>query len=344
MNTVQEGQEKRTIRVREFLDDFYSGASDDNLMTKYRLSATGLERFYDMLQDKGILDPDELAVRYNRQMAIEDDWDSFDDVEKSTFICPSCLASHDAMFDICPKCGVSFQETISDESPGYEDPAQDEFLGAVATEDHTEDPDLASLGEHWSAVDKQESAELPHDSESDSEFFGPPAVPETGEFVAGAVVEEPTGDALKGAQVETMIVGAPAPIAPKAGFVDSLDDLEESDLPFASDSQDVVVESAPQRRCQICDNVMEPGVRDIYDHKRCHAALLGAGICMLLVLVGAIALSFFDGYSLARLLVVYSTGMSLLAGSIMAGVGTFMLLAREKVYRCTGCKSICPRG
>ena len=52
MNTVQNGQEKRSIRVKDFLDDFYAGMTDDELLTKYRLTPTGLERFYDMLQEK----------------------------------------------------------------------------------------------------------------------------------------------------------------------------------------------------------------------------------------------------------------------------------------------------
>ncbi|MBM3301104.1 MAG: hypothetical protein FJY85_14255 [Deltaproteobacteria bacterium] len=64
----------------------------------------------------------------------------------------------------------------------------------------------------------------------------------------------------------------------------------------------------------------------------------------MLVFFGAGALSFFDGYSLGRLFVVYITGMFLLFGAVFGAVGSFMYLAREKVYYCESCERIYPRG
>ena len=108
MNTTQNSQLKRSIRVRDFLDDFHAGMTDECLLEKYHLTSTGLERFYDMLQDRGIIDAEELLGRYS-----EPDQEPAQERDTTSFICPSCLASHQTMFDICPECGVSFQDMIS---------------------------------------------------------------------------------------------------------------------------------------------------------------------------------------------------------------------------------------
>ena len=63
MDTAQSSQHKRSIKVKEFLEDFRSGASDDELMEKYQLSAAVLERFYGMLVERGILDSEETQSR-----------------------------------------------------------------------------------------------------------------------------------------------------------------------------------------------------------------------------------------------------------------------------------------
>jgi hypothetical protein len=63
MDTAQSTQHRRSIKVKDFLEDFRSGASDDQLMEKYQLSATGLERFYGMLVERGILDSEETQSR-----------------------------------------------------------------------------------------------------------------------------------------------------------------------------------------------------------------------------------------------------------------------------------------
>lgn len=112
MNT-QTNQEKRTIKVREFLDDFRAGYSDIEIMQKFNLTSVGLDKFFGMLVDRGILHQAELEEHYRIEQAKENRAES----EKSTYMCPSCLSSHDVMFDICPKCGVSFQELLSQTSP-----------------------------------------------------------------------------------------------------------------------------------------------------------------------------------------------------------------------------------
>jgi hypothetical protein len=68
------------------------------------------------------------------------------------------------------------------------------------------------------------------------------------------------------------------------------------------------------------------------------AALFAAG------LLGAIGLTFCEGYSAFRLLLIYTTGLSMLSGASMAAVSVFMLfLAKEKVWVCDECRRIYPR-
>jgi hypothetical protein len=343
MNTVPSGQEKRTIKVREFLEDFYAGTADEDLMTKYRLTPTGLEKFYEMLQEKGVLHPDEMSTRYAREIPVEDDWSS-SDVERSSFICPSCLASQDAMFDICPNCGVSFQDLISGEHADENDSWHDELpIPEAATLPFNADE--ATPITEPKCEQEQDVSESLADAKADSDFFGPPPVPESGElWPRQQIAQEPVPVAALHSASDFGAAEVVALNEPATGFVDSFDDFDESDFPFAAQPEEF--QSRPGssgRRCEACEDEMKPGFRDIYDRERSHTALLGAGICLVLALFGAIALSFFDGYSLGRLLVVYLTGMLLLFGSILAAIGTFMFLAREKVYYCTDCKSIYPR-
>jgi hypothetical protein len=112
MDAAQASHEKRTINVKNFLDDFHSGVNDQNLMEKYNLTESGLMTFYEMLEERGILKPQEIRKELWSQSETIDNSSDFSD-EKSSYICPRCLASHDTMFDICPSCGVSFHELIS---------------------------------------------------------------------------------------------------------------------------------------------------------------------------------------------------------------------------------------
>ena len=112
MDAAQASHEKRTINVKNFLDDFHSGVNDQNLMEKYNLTESGLATFYEMLEERGILKAQEIRKESWSQSEAIDNSSDFSD-EKSSYICPRCLASHDTMFDICPSCGVSFHELIS---------------------------------------------------------------------------------------------------------------------------------------------------------------------------------------------------------------------------------------
>ena len=316
---------------------------DGDLLAKYRLTPTGLEKFYTMLQDKGILYPEEISARYAQIASQERPDDNGEVEETSSFICPSCLASHATMFDICPKCGVSFHELMgheerSDESAWKADDA--EAFGTAVSEDSA----------HWPSEPNFSSVkpiEIPEDPLSETDYFTEPLDRDFGdEFVAEDRAEFPDvpTDAF---EVDTHRAFAnKGPHAPTANAFDgSLDDPKAGIGP-EDDWNESRVGAARRRgvHCQSCQDEMEPALRDIYDQRRSRLSLMVSGVFLVLVFLGSACLSFFDGYSLGRLFVVYLTGMFLLFGGILAAVGTFMFLAREKVYYCPGCQRIYPRG
>ena len=63
MDTAQSNQEKRTIKVRDFLADFHAGVTETELIEKYQLTPSGLEKFYTMLMDRKILEPGDFEAR-----------------------------------------------------------------------------------------------------------------------------------------------------------------------------------------------------------------------------------------------------------------------------------------
>jgi len=157
MDAAQASHEKRTINVRDFLDDFHSGVNDQNLMQKYNLTEHGLETFYQMLEERGILKAQEVRKQsWSQSEAIDNSSDVSD--EKSSYICPRCLASHDTMFDICPSCGVSFHELISQDNS---------INGFTSSED--ENPELYNTTTH--GAEKKEY--YPPSAEAASTSKGP---------------------------------------------------------------------------------------------------------------------------------------------------------------------------
>ena len=72
MNTVQTSQEKRTIKVKDFLDDFHGGMPDGELLKRYHLTPAGLEKFYSMLLDRHILGSQELLHHYKQRESAPD--------------------------------------------------------------------------------------------------------------------------------------------------------------------------------------------------------------------------------------------------------------------------------
>jgi hypothetical protein len=302
MSSIQANQERRSIRVKDFLDDFRAGITDADMLKKYHLTPVGLEKFYNMLVEREIVSSSELEEHYRLESLRERQ-----DTETSSFICPCCLASHEVMFDICPSCGVSFQELISREN--------------VSSSEVSEAEEPVVEQECREESIKQESLA---DSPVPDTEIPPAAIVEPDEFLAPQMARE-ENDFLK--SIET-----------KSEAQNSLDDI----LPALDEmEQDHVDESRP--RCDGCETVMHFGVRDMYDRARAKQALILAGILLFLGFCGSAAIGFFDGFSLVRLVTVYITGILFLLGSVFAGIAAFMFMAREKVFFCPSCTRIFPR-
>lgn len=314
MNMAQNTQEKRTIKVKEFLDDFRSGMADQELQEKYHLSQLGLEKFYGMLMDRGILSPQELQDNYRGQESFEKDAEEVVTSE-SSFICPQCLASHKTMFDICPSCGVSFQAMINEQRAEKaielkSEEAEQDF-GAAAAEG--KDP-LDGIFAPSSSLDAKD-----------------PVEPElrASEFCCDVKPEEPS---------ELNPTDAFAKF--RSGFEDSSEDIV-SGMPYGEPTVEAF--APPQVHCDGCETVLDRTLRNVYDRAHSQKVLIGAGLCFFIGLLSTMSIHFFAAYSFARLLVVYSTGVFLLFGSVLLAVGTFLFMAREKVYCCPSCRRVYPR-
>jgi len=320
MNSVHNSQERRSIRVKDFLDDFYSGMADEELQSKYALTPTALEKFFGMLVERGILDIEEIRFRYAEEEIPEEPQGS--EAETSAFICPACLTSHKTMFDICPKCGVSFQDLISQEKGDSE-----------RLNDYDADDLFVPEPHNLKAAEFSDSFAAPAQA-------GPPELTETTDVQP----EDPAKSFLHDAEVDEF-----GPCKNLQGmqsdFDDALDDVTRGEpLEEYFDSKPSEVAVSAGVKCESCEGTMEPALRDIYDRRRSRLALMLSGICLAVGFLGSAGVSMFDGYSFGRLIVVYFTGVSLLFGGVLSAVGAFTYLAREKVYYCDQCKRIFPRG
>jgi len=316
MNSAPRTHEKRSIKVKDFLADLRSGMDEEYLLTKYHLTPVGLDKFYAMLVERGILGQEELAGRNPNQSAPQRG-DVASASEKPKFICPACLAVHDTMFDICPCCGVSFQELINEQTgtdkPDAEQREHDYFPGQrELAEDTTGDLFVSPCSNY-----REGSAKGRVSAENHSKY----ATAEQGEFAQpfdwrqnDSRFDEPMDDIVCG-----------MPLGENYAYEDK--STEHNGV-----------------RCENCQGAAVPALRDIYDHKRSLLSLMLCGISLFLGLVGAIVVSFIEGYSLARLVVVYATGLLMLCGGVLCAVGSFMHLAREKVYYCASCGRVYPRG
>jgi hypothetical protein len=328
MNTVQGSYEKRSIKVKDFLEDFHSGADDAELMEKYRLTAAGMERFYTLLEERGILTPEDFAAR----IVDEHESDGADPLEENhqpSFICPACHSSQEAMVDSCPECGASAQETMKSQMEPDLSYREEE----LATDF---DPVPETPFEHFEAKSDSEEAELAEVGPVSEAY----ALPETTE-------RHRSGDVF-GATKEWDTSG-------ESAYLERLESDEESyemGMPFADSPHgdllryDEDVESGSPYaglECEKCEGILESSSRDIFDKTRAYQALKISGVMFALSFLAAAALHFFEGYSFARLLVVYSTGLFLMGGAVFLTVGALMVLAREKIFQCTDCWRVYPR-
>lgn len=274
MNMAQTTQEKRSIKVKDFLQDFRGNMGDEDLMQKYQLTPVGLEKFYTMLLDRGIL--------------VSED---FDDRYKSEF----SGAADNVPTDL------------------YETDETGENRGSHAAPLET----ATSAGQARPAA----PTELPVDSPHEDDFFADDAISSGDQQDQG-----------------------PAPFeAVHQVFGDSADEIVSAmPLDYADEGPGADQDSAA--KCGSCTDQLYPGVRKIYDNKRSILAIIASVVCLVAGFLGAASLTFFEGYSFARLVLIYFTGISILLGCVMVAVGLFMLFfARERVYACLSCGRVYPR-
>jgi uncharacterized Zn finger protein (UPF0148 family) len=88
---------KVKIDARDVVKDIRDGLDDAALMTKYRLSGTGLQSLFSKLTEAGLLkraDLDKRMLNFEKT------------VELTIVKCPSCGMPQFSAFDECPQCGV----------------------------------------------------------------------------------------------------------------------------------------------------------------------------------------------------------------------------------------------
>ncbi len=93
-----EGDYGETNNKREVLTDVRTGMSDSEIMSKYRVSARGLESIFNKLMDAGVIDQKELDSRVDlseRTVALD------------LYKCPACGMGQFFPFDVCPQCGIT---------------------------------------------------------------------------------------------------------------------------------------------------------------------------------------------------------------------------------------------
>ena len=316
MNTAQTTQEKRTIKVRAFLDDFRSGMNDQDLQAKYHLTQLGLEKFYGMLMDRGILSAGELQQSCRGQKPAAAGTTAVVP-PSSAFLCPQCMASLETMTDTCPKCGVSFQQLVST-TPCAERKTAEKV--AVKSEDQDDSlvPESLLNEIFASPQDRAKAAQNPPAADAEDEFCAHP--------------RDKDSEFLNNDEFESF----------RVGFTDSPDDVVPGmPLDYVGSREGVFPKT--EVHCESCNEVMQPRLRDVYDRQQSIIALIGAGISFLLGLLGSVTVTLFNGYSVGRLLAVYGTGLFLLAGAVLLTVGVFLYLAKERVFACPSCKRVYPR-
>jgi hypothetical protein len=222
------------------------------------------------------------------------------------------------MFDICPRCGVSFQELMSRERTPNGPVSENPPVASSAREARV------PLGEKiLDVISSVRDRSLFRDTAAQQENKSTSAPPRDGDDGYFA---------MAGTSSEA-----------RSGFDAPLDDMVHgSALEYANDAD--ADAPAVEVLCDSCQERMQSGLRDVYDRSRSYLAMKMSATFLVLGILGCLMVSFFDGYSLWRLAVVCATGISFLVGASLLTVGAFMFLARENVYFCPLCKRVYPRG
>jgi len=326
MNQGQTTQERRSIKVKDFIEDFHSGASDEELMGKYHLTSAALEKFYTMLIDRNILHSDDFEGRLADEEH-EEPTEVHPRGDTPKFFCPACLAAQERVYDTCPDCGASIRDLVKrgttteyDSGSGLGPDMRHTQTGPDFQPRQQRGPEQRP-GSASNAAANPEPIELPLHGPVDDEFFPTPdRERDVDQFVGQQEFKklyEPFNDTM-----DEVIPGMPL------DYIDS----EESE-----DATETV-------RCVQCEAVLDAYVRRTFDRKGSLLGLILSALFMTLGFVGAVSLALFQPYSVFRVIMIYFTGMSMLLGGSLMALAIFMLfLARERVYLCHRCGCAYPR-
>ena len=323
MNTVQSDQQKRSIKVKDFLVDFRDGLSNDDLMQKYHLTPAGLERFYTLLVDRGVLDSNELEGhetsgngRSSHEFAGEA---SHAAAAGDNLICPSCYHAQAIPFDVCPSCGRSIDDdtenaAMLDESNPVANAEEDTLVSKW--------PDAGEMGAGARTGVKAKPGQPIEIPLKDVEMDKPHSADESSDGANPFDFSEFQATRPQGDDEDEVVPGLP---------FDYDDGLENQ-------------EGREPSLCTECNRPLFQVVHSMYTKGRSILGLAFSGLFLLLGFLGAWGVTLFQGYSHLRLVVIYFTGISMLVGSVFLAIGIFMLLlARQKVLYCDGCGRIYPR-
>ncbi len=107
----------QVIRAVDAISDIKAGMTDSELMEKYRLSSKGLQDLFEQLVKAKLVAPTEIERRMPTVDKTVDLRDFMSDIDlddllkepeeeiASVWKCPSCGASKDRQYDVCPECG-----------------------------------------------------------------------------------------------------------------------------------------------------------------------------------------------------------------------------------------------
>lgn len=321
MTTCIEKQEAVPFPLHELLADLRSGMSEDEVAEKYGLSPYIFEGRKASTAEK---QKDKSGAVEGTEPHCSGGIAAKEEPAESSFICPSCLSSFGVMFDICPKCSASVQETMDRDSNKGEDKAIDKCEQTV------QPADKSCSGTDSSCESRLERQPVQGASVEDAAF-------------QTSSLTHKTSDLLrKEAAAPTTKFSVPAKNRVEAH---KLSPTKNRGRPVRTIREDMDSGATPSGllRCESCQGTMTPALRDIYDRARGLHAILGASVCFIIAFLCCIILNFFEGPSLSRITVFFFSSLFFLLGGILVGIGSFIYLAREKVYFCARCKRTYPR-
>ncbi len=324
VTTCIEKQDPVPFPLHELLADLRAGLSEGEVAAKYGLNPCIFEGRKTSTSEKhkgksavdGVIEP---SAHDPSNVAVKED------LAESSFICPACLTSFGVMFDICPNCAASVQEAVAKDTRSADD-------AAVQKHEPTSDPIKEEC-----RVD----AESPRQSKPENKPKASSVPDLTGEQVS-SLARETAG--ISRTELDASTNRGRHEHKTKVG-TEKISNAQNRNRPLNNTAQDTdhKLVASPSLRCDSCQSLMAPALRDIYDRTRSLHAILSATICFLIAFLCCVMLNFLDGPSLSRITVFFFGCLTFLMGGILMGIGAFMYLAREKVYFCPRCKKTYPR-